>query len=194
MCQSSKVGYACHFKSLEPLRCITSPSCFTSLAFILRLKVRSIAAFPSHPSHTVPYAMPHWDGGLRDEWSRSFGHVLANITQTPAETDAWPPHMAMSLAARAWGRAGCTLTHIYNWLHTITHFPPLYFVRRVSSSQQWHRPAPCKALWGIILFQNVQHWYLLPCAAILIVTSKTQRAVLWDQSVVFIKAHSYGLQ
>lgn len=63
--QSSKVGYACHFRSLYPLWGIHSPSSLTNLAFISTLKVRSIAAFSSHPSHTAPYATPHWDATLR---------------------------------------------------------------------------------------------------------------------------------
>lgn len=56
--QSSEVGYACHFRSLYPLRCINSPSSFTNLAFV---RLRS----PSHPGHTAPYAMPHCGRGIK---------------------------------------------------------------------------------------------------------------------------------
>lgn len=152
-----------------------------------RLKGRSIAMFLSHSIHTMPYAVPRWDKGLRDELSQSFGHVLTSITQAPAETVAWPPHMATSLSARALGRAGHTLTHIYNWLHTDTHFPPFY----VSSGG--YLPASnntaqllVKPYGGLSSFKMYKHCDICSCAAMIwrIVTSKTCSAVLLDQSVI----------
>lgn len=178
--QSSKVGYACHFGSLRLRRCVNSHS----MLFILRLKVRSAAVFPSHPSHNVPYAMPHWDRRIK-RWIKS---------------KLWPyPHQYHTDTSRD-GRLASTYGHVPpsqgtrpSWTHTNTHLQlvahshslsPLYDSSGAflpASNNIPSLPAPCKALWGIILFQNVQHWYLLPCAAILIpriVTSKTMNRCL----------------
>ena len=113
--QSSKVGYACHFRSPCLRRCVNSPSTL----FIFRLKVRSAAAFPSHPSHNVPYAMPHCDRRIK-RWIKSKLWPFSS----PAETDAWPPHMATSLPARARGRAGHTHTLVGR---TQPHASPLFY-------------------------------------------------------------------
>lgn len=106
--QSSKVGYACHFGSLRLRRCVNSHS----MLFILRLKVRSAAAFPSHPSHNVPYAMPHWDRRIK-RWIKS---------------KLWPyPHQYHTDTSRD-GRLASTYGHVPpsqgtrpSWTHTNTH-------------------------------------------------------------------------
>lgn len=53
-----------------------------------------------------------WNSTLRrriKRWIKSGGALAISppVSQTPAETAAWLPHMATSLPARAWGWAGC---------------------------------------------------------------------------------------
>lgn len=101
-----------------------SPQSLPLSTWQVPLTVQSFEKFPSHPSHTVPYAMSCWERGLKDElsWALAISSPVSHRRQLRQRLVSTYVHVSPSQATgTSWARYNThpqMITHRY----TLSHF------------------------------------------------------------------------